>query len=106
MPRTRKPTSRRPAYERWLERLRAEQGFTVVEVLVATIVLVAGLLTTFMMLSVSTHQSADVRARQGAVTLARQITEEARSISYSQISSANIATTLQAMPGLANSSSE
>jgi Tfp pilus assembly protein PilV len=84
---------------------RGEQGFTVVEVLVATIILTVGLLTTFMMLSVSTHQSADIRAREGAVTLARQITEDARSISFSQISGSTIVSTLQAMPGLSNSSS-
>ena len=105
MSRTRKPTSRAPAQGSWAERLRAESGFTLVEALVATLVLTAGLLTAFMMLSVSTHASADVRAREGGVTLARQITEDARSIPYSQISSSTIVSSLQAMPGLANTSS-
>jgi Tfp pilus assembly protein PilV len=94
-----------PRWRRWATRLRAEGGFTLIEALVATMVLTVGLLTTFMMLTIATHQSADVRAREGAVTLARQITEDARSIPYSQISGSTIVSTLQAMPGLANSSS-
>jgi Tfp pilus assembly protein PilV len=85
-------------------RLREQDGFTIVEVLVATLVLVAGLLTTFLMLDVALHSSSGVRGREGAVTLARQITEDARSIPYSQISNSTIASTLQGMPGLANTS--
>lgn len=71
----------------------------------AGLVLTAGLLTVMMMLIVSTHASADVRAREGGVTLARQITEDARSIPYSQISGSTIVSTLQAMPGLSNQGS-
>jgi Tfp pilus assembly protein PilV len=98
-------TARAHRRPRWGARLRAEEGFTLVEALVATMVLTVGLLTTFFMLTISTHQSADVRAREGAVTLARQITEDARSIPYSQISGSTIVSTLQGMPGLANTSS-
>ena len=56
-------------------RLRAQGGFTIVEALVATLVLAIGLLAGYMMLTISTHSSTDVRAREGAVTLTRQITE-------------------------------
>jgi Tfp pilus assembly protein PilV len=82
-----------------------ESGFTIVEVIVATVVLVIGLLTTFLMLNVSLHSSADVRERENGVSLARQVAEDARSIPYSQLSSANITSTLQGYPGLANTSS-
>lgn len=99
-----KRTSRRAARGGWSGRLRSEAGFTIIEALVAATILVVGLLTTFLMLVASTHASASVRARQGAVTLARQITDDARSISFSQVSSSTIVTTLQGMPGLANSS--
>lgn len=92
---------------RWLfcgaRRARDEGGFTIVEALAAALVLTVGLLTLTVMLIVSTHTSAGVRAREAGVTLARQITEDARSIPYSQISGSTIVSTLQGMPGLANS---
>jgi Tfp pilus assembly protein PilV len=101
--------ARRPAVPvantRLGQRAQAEEGFTIIEVIVATLVLVLGLLTSFLALNVAVHSSSDVRARQAAVTLARQITEDARSIPYAQIASSTIATALQAEPGLANSSS-
>ena len=87
---------------RWVA---ADDGFTVIEALVAAVVLAVGLLAAFAVLTVSVHASADVRARQGAVTLARQITEDARSIPYSQISGSTIVAQLQVMPGLAGSAS-
>lgn len=68
-------------------------------------VLVVGLITAASILVIADHSSASVRDREGAVTLARQITEDVRSIDYSQISSSNIVSLLQAMPGLANTSS-
>jgi Tfp pilus assembly protein PilV len=83
-------------------RVSEDDGFTIVEAVVAALILTVGLLTTFMMLDASTHASADVRAREGAVTLARQITEDAHTIPYSQISGSTIVGTLQAMPGLAS----
>jgi hypothetical protein len=46
-----------------------------------------------------------VRARESSIGLVRQITEDVRSVPYSQISAGLIASTLQAMPGLTNSSS-
>jgi Tfp pilus assembly protein PilV len=88
-----------------LLRLGGDEGFTIIEALVSAVVLVVGLLTTFLMLNVSVRAASDVQAREGAVTLTRQITEDARSIPYSQIGSATLVGTLQAMPGLANSSS-
>src|SRR5437763_12131306 len=78
-------------------RLCAQGGFTIVEALVASLVLAVGLLAAYMMLTVSTHSSSDVRAREGAVTLARQITDDARSIPYAQLQSSSIVTNLQAM---------
>jgi Tfp pilus assembly protein PilV len=83
---------------------KEERGFTIVEVIVATVVIVIGLLTAFFALNVAVHSSAEVRQREEGVALARQITEDARSIPYSQLSSATIVSTLQAYPGLSNSS--
>jgi Tfp pilus assembly protein PilV len=86
-------------------RLREEEGFTIVEVIVATIVLTIGLLTTYLMLAVAVHSSSSVRQREEGVNLARQVTEDARSIPYSQLSTSTLVTMLQAYPGLANQGS-
>jgi Tfp pilus assembly protein PilV len=86
------------------ELAREEGGFTIVEVIVATIVLVVGLLTTFLMLNIAVHSSADVRQRENGVALARQVAEDARSIPYSQLASSSITSTLQGYPGLSNTS--
>lgn len=83
----------------------AEAGFTIIEALVAALILTVGLLAAFMMLATAVHSTAEVRAREGAVTLARQITDDAREIPYSQISSSTLTTTLQGFPGLASTSS-
>jgi prepilin-type N-terminal cleavage/methylation domain-containing protein len=97
-----------PRVDRLITRLRQragdERGFTIVEVIVATVVIVVGLLTAYLALNVALHSSSDVRQREEGVSLARQITEDARSIPYSQLSNATIVTTLQAYPGLSNSS--
>lgn len=70
----------------------------------ATFVLTVGVLSASMMLIINLHTSANARAREGAVTLARQITEDARSIPYAQLSDSAIVSELQAMPGLASAS--
>ena len=84
------------------ERLRAQDGFGLVETLVAALILTAGLLATFVALDVTVQTSYLTRAREGAVTLAREITDDARSIPFSQLSNATIQDSLQQMPGLAN----
>jgi hypothetical protein len=104
MARRLKHRGREPGSGSWRKRFRTEDGFTVIEALVAALVLTAGLLTSFMMLIASTHTSADVRARETAVALVRQISEDARSIPFSQLSASTIVSSLQAMPGLASSS--
>src|SRR5579871_569426 len=73
---------------------RQEEGFTIVEVIVATVVLTIGLLTAYLMLAVAVHSSSDVRQREEGISLARQITEDARSIPYSQLSNSTIVTML------------
>lgn len=100
-----KRTGRQPARSSWLKRLRAQDGFTLIEALVASMVLVVGLLTAYSILVISDHASASVRAREGGVALTRQVTEDVRAIDYSQVSSSTVVGLLQAMPDLANTSS-
>ncbi len=86
-------------------RTRDEAGFTLVEVLVAMVILVVGLLSLLMMLDTSLRASMTTRAREGATNLAREIIEDARTIPYAQIIPTSIESQLQAMSGLADASS-
>jgi hypothetical protein len=100
------PLPRAKALTRLGRRLRVDEGFTLVEVLAATLIVVVGLITAASILIITDHADVSVRAREGAVALARQVTEDVRSIDYSQISSTTLASTLQSDDtSLANTSS-
>lgn len=81
-----------------------ETAFTLVEVLVAMVILVVGLLALLTMLDTAERASATTRAREGATNLARQILEDARTIPYAQIIPTSIESQLRAMNGLADAS--
>jgi type II secretory pathway pseudopilin PulG len=85
-------------------RLRRDDGFTLLETLIAAVVLIIGLTSLFGLLDISLKASAATRAREGATNLAREILEDARTIPYGQISPGAIVGQLQAMHGLANES--
>jgi hypothetical protein len=89
-------------------RLRAlaggEQGFALVEILIAAMLMVIIVTGGFLLLDVGLHASAETRARDGATNLARQILEDARTIPYGQIAPTSIVGQLQAMNGLADAS--
>jgi prepilin-type N-terminal cleavage/methylation domain-containing protein len=86
-------------------RLAAEDGFTLIEVLVATVVLAVGLVALLGVLNVTNRASTATRAREGGTNLARQIIEDAVSIPYAQLSPSSIVGQLQAMNELADISS-
>jgi type II secretory pathway pseudopilin PulG len=89
----RKPCPRR------LELARAD-GFTLIEALMASVILIVGLIGLLGLLDVSVKASASTHAREGATSLARQIVEDARTIPYAQIIPTSIECQLKAMPGL------
>jgi prepilin-type N-terminal cleavage/methylation domain-containing protein len=76
-------------------RARAEAGFTLIEVLVAVFVLVAGLGVTFGMLSAAADQTMTNRQRQAETSLAREIVEDARSLPYTDLNTPALAGDLQ-----------
>jgi type II secretory pathway pseudopilin PulG len=84
--------------------LRGNDGFTLFETLIASVVLIVGLTTLFGLLDISTKAAAATRAREGATNLAREILEDARTLAYAQISPTSIVGELQAMHGLENTS--
>jgi type II secretory pathway pseudopilin PulG len=85
-------------------RFAPEAGFTLIEVLMAAVILIVGLAALFGLLDSSVKASFQTRAREGATNLARQILEDARTVPYAQISPTSITGQLQAMNGLADSS--
>jgi prepilin-type N-terminal cleavage/methylation domain-containing protein len=64
-------------------RLGREDGFTLIEVLVAAVVLVVGLLALLGMLDVASHANDTNRVRQAATNLAREVVEDVRALEYS-----------------------
>jgi Tfp pilus assembly protein PilV len=83
-------------------RFGREDGLTIIEVLVATIVLTIGILGTFGLLNTATKTSALTHDREGAVSLARQIVEDAHTIPFDQLAPGTVVEKLQALPGLEN----
>lgn len=69
---------------RWVG-LRSDAGFTLIEALAAAVILIVGLIALLGLLDASVKASAKTRAREGAVGLAREIIEDARTIPYAQI---------------------
>jgi len=83
-----------------------EAGFTIVELMVAVLIIVIGLLGTFVLLDGAQRTSQENRARIAAVNLGRQITEISRSLDYDvdlrpDVAGTGIASALQSRPGLA-----
>jgi hypothetical protein len=67
-------------------RLEKADGFALLEAIIASVVLVVGLLTSFAVLALSAKTSAATRAREGATNLVREILEDAGTIPFSELS--------------------
>jgi prepilin-type N-terminal cleavage/methylation domain-containing protein len=79
-----------------------QSGFTIIEVMVAAMILAIGVLATFTMFDSANALTVDNRAREGAVNLARELTDDARAVDYDSLTSSSAQSTLQALPGLAD----
>ena len=82
---------------------RGERGFTLVEVVVATLILLVGILATAAMLNASSRANATNRQRDAATNIARELIESARAIPYDRVSEPGVNAALQAIPGLEDS---
>jgi prepilin-type N-terminal cleavage/methylation domain-containing protein len=81
--------------------LSDDRGFTLVEVLVAMLILLGGVLGVVSLLDGANAQTASAGARVGATNLAREITEDARSLDYQRLTDADIVGQLRTDPDLA-----
>jgi Tfp pilus assembly protein PilV len=86
-----------------LERLRSETAMTLVEVMVAIVILLVGVLGTVTMIDGANAATSKTKAREGATHLGRQIVEVARSVPYRDLTTAAVEAELAARPGLADS---
>jgi type II secretory pathway pseudopilin PulG len=80
-----------------------ESGFTIIEVLVAAVVLLVGIMGVVTIVDAATANSTATKAREQGVALQREIIDAARSIPYDQLGPASAASGVQAVAGLGDS---
>ena len=80
-------------------RVRSQAGFTIVETLVACVVLLAGLMAVATLIDTSNSTTTVTRARVTATNIAREVVEAARGVSYDQVSDSTILAEIQASDG-------
>ena len=86
-----------------LRRLRSDQrGFTIIEVLIASVLLIVGLFGVVSMIDAANATDTTTKAREQGVGLARELVEAGRSIGYAQLTPSTVVPQVQAMPGLGN----
>jgi prepilin-type N-terminal cleavage/methylation domain-containing protein len=78
-------------------RISEQGGFTLIEVLVAAVVLVVGLGATFEMLITADHAISTTRLRQQETSLAREVLEDSRGLAFTGLTSTTIASGLQSV---------
>jgi Tfp pilus assembly protein PilV len=82
--------------------LAGDDGFTIIEVLVAALVLVVGLGALLGMLITANHAISTTRLRQAETSTARELLEDSRGLAYAQLTPGTIAAALQPqLPGAA-----
>jgi hypothetical protein len=83
-------------------RIRAQCGFTLIEVAMASLVLIVGMLGVLTMVDLANHRTVETKGREAATGLARQLVEDVRAVPYEQLTDTSIESELQARPGLAS----
>ena len=78
-----------------MRRLNQERGFTIVEMMVAVVVLLVGALGTLAMLDTANKRSRGASDRQNGTAVARQVVEAAKSIPYRDVAPGSIVSTLR-----------
>jgi hypothetical protein len=81
--------------------MRGSGGFTIVEVMVAAVLMIIGVLGTVALVDGANQATDATRLREGGTNLAREVVETARGVSYPQLTDGAIASEIQALnPGL------
>ena len=82
--------------------VRDERGFTLIEVMVAILILVVGIAGAISMIDGANARTLDTKQREAATALTREVIEAARSLPYTQLNPTSMVTRTQAIPGLAD----
>lgn len=77
-------------------RIRSEDGFTLIEVMVAISVLLIGVLGAVMLIDGASAQTSRTKAREGGTALARSVLEVARGVPYADLTAARVLAELDA----------
>ena len=85
-----------------LSRLRSERGFTLIEVMVTMLILVIGIGATLALIDGANGRTLATKKREGGNALSREVIEASRSVPYRQLNPTSAKTTIQAIPGLAD----
>lgn len=88
-----------------MQAVRHESGFTLVEVLVAVLILLVGVLGVVAMVDGANAVTGKTKAREGANSVARSIVEVGRAVPYKSLTDAALFGALSTRPGLADVSS-
>jgi prepilin-type N-terminal cleavage/methylation domain-containing protein len=79
--------------------LHQQHGFTLIEVMVAMVVLVIGLFGVMTLLDQASATTTSNKAREQGVALQRELVEAARGIPYSQLTPASVVSQIRQTPG-------
>src|SRR5256885_6357881 len=82
---------------------RSEGGSLLIEVMVAIVVLLVGVLGSVTLVDAANRTTSTTRARESATNLARSILESTRAQPYTSLVQSTVASAVQADPGLADS---
>jgi prepilin-type N-terminal cleavage/methylation domain-containing protein len=83
-----------------LSRLRSERGFTLIEVMVTMLILVIGIGATLSLIDAANSRTLATKKREAGNALTREVIEAARSVPYRQLNPMSAKASLQAIPGL------
>src|SRR3954465_804015 len=81
-----------------LNRLGDDSGFTILEVMVAAVVLLVGLLGTFTVIDTAHSTITTTKAREQATSLQRELIEAVRTIPYDQLTPNGVGGLLRNQP--------
>ncbi|HWH96517.1 MAG TPA: prepilin-type N-terminal cleavage/methylation domain-containing protein [Baekduia sp.] len=79
-----------------------ERGFTLIEVIMASVVLLVGILGVATIVNAANGSTTSSKAREQGLALARDLTESARSARYQQLEPTTVVGRLKAMPGFSD----
>ena len=81
---------------------RGESGYSLIEVLIAIVLLTVGVLGTVALVDNANLRTSDTKGREGATSLARELIETSRTVPFNNITPADLQPELTAKPGLAD----